>query len=464
MKAVQDIPDVTDRSVAGVPVRGTRAIVVGMGRSGIAAARLLARSGAEVLMLDDQKEALPSFAQPPGSPIQFRLGAWKEEDFLFAGIVVVSPGVPLAKLPVQRLRERNIPLIGELEWAATCLAAPILAITGTNGKSTTTTLVGEMLKSAGWRVFTGGNLGTPLCEAVGSDWDFIVAEVSSFQLETVSQFRPRIAALLNMTPDHLDRYPDMASYRQAKWRLFAHQTDKDHAILNADDPQSFPPTGAGHPIFFSRTHIPERGLYLRHGEICSNLWGREEHVVKVAALSIKGAHNVENSMAATAIALLCSVPIEAVRQVLTHFRGLPNRMEWVRTVRGAQYINDSKGTNVGAVLKSLEGMTAPVILIAGGKAKGCDVTPLQEMVRKKVKRLILLGEAAEQMTQTLSTAMGASQIEQVDSMDAAVQRAAALTAPGDVVLLSPTCASFDMFRDYQDRGDCFKRAVAALSP
>jgi UDP-N-acetylmuramoylalanine--D-glutamate ligase len=446
-----------------VSAQGTRITVVGMGKSGMAAAQLLAREGAHVRVLDDQKAQPPSLVQDPegGASIQLRCGPWKDEDFLASDQVVVSPGVPLSKLPLQQLRERNISVIGEMELASARLSAPILAITGTNGKSTTTTLLGEMLRSAGWQVFVGGNLGTPLCEAVGAHWDFIVAEVSSFQLETIRHFRPRIAALLNITPDHLDRYPDMAAYQQAKWRLFENQTARDHAILNADDPQSGPPMRAGRTALFSRKQIPERGIYLRHGEIYSNLWGKEEAVFKVDRLKLRGVHQVENVMAAVAMALLCSAPVAGVRHVLAEFRGLPHRMEFVRTVRGAQYINDSKGTNVGAVLKSLEGMTAPVILIAGGKEKGCDFGPLRAPIQKKVKRLILIGEAAEKMAHTFSDATA---IERADSIEMAVQKAAAFAAPGDVVLLAPACASFDMFRDYQDRGDRFRQAVAALLP
>ncbi len=446
-----------------VSVRGARITVVGMGKSGMAAARLLAREGAHVQVLDDRKTAPPSLVPDPedGASIQLRCGPWKDEDFLASDRVVVSPGVPLLKLPLQSLRERNIPVIGEMELAAARLSAPILAITGTNGKSTTTMLVGEMLRSAGWRVFVGGNLGTPLCEAVGAHWDFIVAEASSFQLETIRHFRPRIAALLNITPDHLDRYPDLDAYRQAKWRLFENQTAQDHAILNADDPDSAPPVLAGRTVLFSRTRIPEQGVYLRHGEICANLWGKEEAVFKVDRLKLRGVHQIENVMASVAMALLCSTPISGVRRVLAEFRGLPHRMEFVRTVRGAQYVNDSKGTNVGAVLKSLEGMTAPVILIAGGKEKGCDFDPLRVPIQKKVKRLILIGEAAEKMAHTLSDA---TTLERADSMEMAVEKAAASAVSGDVVLLAPACASFDMFLDYQDRGDRFKQAVAALLP
>jgi UDP-N-acetylmuramoylalanine--D-glutamate ligase len=442
-----------------------RVTVVGMGRSGVAAALLLARKGAEVLILDDRQKEISSplrdfnLSEGKGSPIRFHPGAWREEDLFTAECVVLSPGVPLKKLPLKKLEALRIPLIGELELAATFLSAPLIAITGTNGKSTTTTLVGEILKNWGWQVFVGGNLGTPLSEAVGPAWDFIVVEVSSFQLESIVRFRPRIAALLNVTPDHLDRYPDLLSYRKAKWRIFENQSGEDHAIFNGDDLSAIPPSLKSSPILFSRTQTPQRGVYLSEGEIVSNLWGEAEPILRLDALKIKGAHNVENAMAAIAMTLLCGCSIECIRQTLTQFKGLPHRMESVREARGVKYINDSKGTNVGAVMKSLEGLNAPVILIAGGKDKEGDFTPLRELVQKKVKRLILLGEAQEKMARTFSKHPA---VERVDSMAQAVERAAASADPGDIVLLSPACASFDLFRDYQHRGEAFKQAVMGL--
>ncbi|MDC4224889.1 MAG: UDP-N-acetylmuramoyl-L-alanine--D-glutamate ligase [Candidatus Manganitrophus sp.] len=341
------------------------------------------------------------------------------------------------------------------------LSTPIIAITGTNGKSTTTTLVGEILKGWGWKVFVGGNLGTPLSEAVTGTWDFIVAELSSFQLETIQTFRPRIAALLNVTPDHLDRYPDFQSYQAAKWRMFENQSEGDYAVLNQDDPAVMPPVLKGSAVSFSRLAIPRRGIYLhwREGEIVSNLWGEPEPIIRVEALKIKGSHNLENAMAAIAVTLLCGCSAEGVRQALMNFKGLPHRMEFVREVRGVKYINDSKGTNVGAVIKSLEGLTVPVILIAGGKDKESDFTPLRELVLKKVKRLILMGEAQEKIARSFSDHPA---MERVGSMEQAVERAAAAARSGEIVLLSPGCASFDMFRDYRHRGEVFKQAVEGL--
>jgi UDP-N-acetylmuramoylalanine--D-glutamate ligase len=442
-----------------------RVTVVGMGRSGVAAALLAAREGAEVLIIDDRQKEIPAsllafnLSEGKNVPLRFHLGAWREEDLFSAEYVILSPGVPLKKLPFKKLEALRIPVIGELEFAAAFLSAPVIAITGTNGKSTTTTLVGEILKGWGWKVFVGGNLGTPLSEAVGPLWDFIVVEVSSFQLETISKFRPRIAALLNITPDHLDRYPDLLSYQKAKWRIFENQSTEDHAILNGDDLLATPPFFKSAPVLFSRTQIPQRGVYLNQGEIVSNLWGEPEQIIRLDALKIKGAHNTENVMAAIAITLLCGCSVECIRQTLAQFKGLPHRMELVREVRGVKYVNDSKGTNVGAVMKSLEGLTAPVILIAGGKDKEGDFTPLRELVQKKVKRLILLGEAQEKMARCFSAHPA---VERVDSMEEAVERAADAADPGDIVLLSPACASFDLFRDYQHRGDVFKQAVSRL--
>jgi UDP-N-acetylmuramoylalanine--D-glutamate ligase len=442
--------------------KNKRVTVVGMGRSGAAAAALLAREGAEVLIVDDRQKEVPASLQrsgEKGTSFRFRLGAWREEDFLSAEWVVLSPGVPLKKLPVKKLESLRIPVIGEMELASAFLTAPLIAITGTNGKSTTTTLVGEILKGWGWKVFVGGNLGVPLSEAVGSPWDFIVVEASSFQLETIARFHPRIAALLNVTPDHLDRYPDLLSYQKAKWRIFENQSEGDHAVLNGDDPLAVPPFLKGAPVLFSRTRIPQRGVYLNDGEIVSNVWGEAEPIIRLDALRLKGAHNLENVMAAVAMTLLCGCSAECIRQTLIQFKGLPHRMELVREVGGVKYLNDSKGTNVGAVMKSLEGLTAPVVLIAGGKDKEGDFTPLRELVQKKVKRLILLGEAQEKMARCFATHPA---VERVDSMDRAVERAAASAEPGDIVLLSPGCASFDQFRDYQHRGDVFKQAVMRL--
>ncbi len=435
-----------------------RVTVVGMGASGVAAAALLAKEGAKVLIIDDQKKERPSILNQ--FDVEFHLGTWSDADLFSAELVVVSPGVPLKKLPVKKLSSLQIPVISEIELAARQLSAPMIAITGTNGKSTTTTLVGEILKNWGWRVFVGGNLGVPLSCAVGSEWDFIVVEVSSFQLETICDFHPRIAALLNVTPDHMDRYPDFGAYQETKWRIFENQQASDYCLFNEDDPMTVSPFLRGAPVFFSKSDVPRRGVYLNEGKIVSNIWGEMEPVIPLSELKVKGTHNLENVMAASAIALICGCSTAGIHKVVSDFRGLPHRMELVREVGGVKYVNDSKGTNVGAVIKSLEGAAAPVVLIAGGRDKESDFTPLQEVIKRKVKRLILIGEAQDKMARCFS---GCADIKTVGSMKEAVSVAASCSEAGEMVLLSPACASFDMFRDYQARGDAFRKAVECLS-
>ena len=430
--------------------------VIGIGKSGTAAAAWLARQGADVLVVDDRPQPIPDALREGG--IRFRLGEWTEGDLFGSDRIVVSPGFPVARLPMANLHKAGIPVVGEIEMAATQISAPILAVTGTNGKSTTTTLIGNILDAWGMSVFIGGNLGRPLSEAIGGTWDFVVVEVSSFQLETIDRFHPRVAVLMNVTPDHLDRYPDFKTYRLAKWRILKNQTPKDYAVLNMDE--RIPPTLSAAPAFFSRTVAPARGVFLRDGWIMARLRDAEaEPILRTDEMKIHGAHNVENALAAVAATALCGAPLSAIRQTLSTFAGLPHRMEFVREVNHVRYIDDSKGTNVGAVIKSLEGMSAPVILIAGGQGKGCDFAPLREIVLRKTKRLILLGEAQAEMARCFADHPA---IDQVASMETAVATAHAHAAAGDVVLLSPACASFGLFRDYRHRGDMFKQAVARL--
>ncbi len=431
--------------------------VVGMGKSGMAAATLLSKQGADVLVVDDRMRDIPPNLSPS---MRFQMGGWHEDDLTSADMVVLSPGVARDRLPVARLRDLGIPLIAEVELAASLLSAPIIAITGTNGKSTTTTLVGEILKNWGWQVFVGGNLGLPLSEAVSATWDFIVAELSSFQLESVSDLCPRIATLLNITPDHLDRYPDFQSYQRAKWRIFENQSNQDYAVLNLDDPLSHPPAIKASTAYFSRSQKVEYGVYLQEGSIYSTLRGEAESICRLDDLPPAAHCLLENILAATAMTLLCGCSIEGIAQTLMGFKGLSHRMEFVRSFRGVQYINDSKGTNVGAVVRSLENMKGPVILIAGGKSKGTDFLPLRDPVLRKVKHLILIGESQAEMLEVFS---GHTHHVCVDSMHEAVSQAASLAQTGDTILLSPGCASFDMFRDYEHRGAVFKEAVEGLA-
>lgn len=440
-------------SKKSVTRKGEKVTVIGLGRSGTAAAAQLVREGAEVLIVDDRDQAVPAALQ--GQPLQYHLGHWNTEDLFWADRIIVSPGFPLSRLPSRALADAGIAVISEMGWAASHLSAPLIAITGTNGKSTTTTLVGEILKANGHKVFVGGNLGVPLSLAIGGRWDFIVAEVSSYQLEAPGDFHPHIAVLLNITPDHLDRYPDTTAYRKTKWRIFENQMPTDHAVFNVTEP--FPETLRSHRVCFGLT--PEAEVRVQEGGIVSDLKSTGERLLQVSALRLQGAHNIENALAAVAVTQQCGVPSEIIQKVLTAFEGLPHRMEWVRDVGGVRYINDSKGTNVGAVMKSLEGITTPVILIAGGQDKGCDFTPLLPVIGKKVKHLILLGTAREKLAHCFA---GYAAMTQASSMEEAVRIAGATAQPGDCVLLSPACASFDQFRDYQHRGEVFKCAVAAL--
>jgi UDP-N-acetylmuramoylalanine--D-glutamate ligase len=383
-----------------------------------------------------------------------------------AEVVVVSPGVPMALAPLQRACQAGVRIIGELELASRYLTRRVLAVTGTNGKSTTVTWIGELLRGAGYAPFVGGNLGTPLAEAAlasleGKAWDLVVAEVSSFQLETIETFHPWIGAVLNVTPDHLDRYPSMEAYAAAKLRLFENQGDADYAVLNADDPwlSRSSVRSRGARIEFSRTRPVERGVCLEGDVIVSNLYGRCEEVCRVDALQVKGVHNIENAMAAAAVAALAGCPMDAISRGLRAFRGLEHVMEVVRVLRGVAYINDSKGTNVDATIKALESVPAPVILIAGGREKGGEYPGLAEAVRRKAKRVILLGEARARLREVLA---GACPITEAASLRDAVRDAANTAAAGDTVLLSPACASFDMFADYKDRGRQFKESVHEL--
>jgi len=439
--------------------RGSRALVIGVGRTGVAVARHLRAAGAMVRVTDrrsagDLREALAALAPP----LDAALGCEDPACLDGVDLVVPSPGVPATAPLLCEAARRGVPIVSEIELAARALAIPVLAVTGTNGKSTTTTLLGEMLRAAGRRPFVGGNLGTPLVEAIGGDHDAAVVEVSSFQLEWVDRFRPVVGVFLNLSEDHLDRYPDIDAYGLTKLRLFARQIKGDVAVLNGGD----------HWLRRHAGGLVARQLWFGAGEgavirgdgaaIRLRLLGSEE-VYPLAGARIVGAHNRENMMAAIAAARAFGVPAAAVQRGLERFPGLEHRLEPVCERAGVRYVNDSKGTNVGAVVKSLESFAGGVILLAGGIDKGGDYGVLVEPVRRAVKRAILFGAAREMLARTLA---GATQVEIVNSLGAAVALAAAVAVPGDTVLLSPACASFDMFRDYADRGRQFKALVGAL--
>jgi UDP-N-acetylmuramoylalanine--D-glutamate ligase len=449
-------------------LKGKRVTVVGLARSGASATRLLLRERAVVSVTDRRPAAelaewTSTFA--PGDVAWF-LGGHPDEVFLGADLIVLSPGVPLASPSLRAAQARGIPIWSELELASRFVSAPISAITGSNGKSTTTALAGAMCGAAGRRTFVGGNYGVPLSEATvpGAAWGEVVVEVSSFQLETVATFHPVVAALLNVTPDHLDRYPDFRAYAAAKRRIFERQAPEDAAVLNADDPvcadPGFTATLAARRVHFSRRSVPSGdAVWVDAGAIAYRVGERSGRILPVDRLRIAGVHNLENALAATAVALLRGVDPEVIATVLSEFRGLEHRMEFVRDLRGVTYLNDSKGTNVGAVQKSLESVTRPVILIAGGVAKGADFSALRPLVMRRVKKAVLIGQARAQLRQAFE---GITTIAEATGLEEAVRIASDSAVAGDVVLLSPACASFDLFRDFEDRGRRFKALVNAL--
>lgn len=443
--------------------------VVGLARSGAAAAELLIREHAIVSVTDRKPEAelfewTARFA--PGA-VRWWLGGRPDDAFRDVELIVLSPGVPAAIAPLAEARSRGIPIWSEIELAARHLDVPMVAITGSNGKSTTAALVGAMFRQAGRQTFVGGNFGVPLSEATrpGSAWGEVVVEVSSFQLETVDTFRPRVAALLNVTPDHMDRYPNPAAYAAAKFRIFERQGIEDAAVLNADDPvcqdPAFVSALRARRIEFSRLKPPlSDGVWVDGGTIVYRLGERRGEICAVERIRIGGIHNLENALAASAVALLRGVEPPVIARTLAEFQGLEHRLEFVRELRGVAYINDSKGTNVGAVQKSLEGFSRPVILIAGGVDKGADFAALRPVVRRRVKKAVLIGQARPQLHRALE---GVTTIAEANGLEEAVRVAAESAMPGDVVLLSPACASFDLFKNFEDRGGQFKAIVKGLS-
>ncbi len=457
---------------------GTKVTVMGLARSGVAAARLLQAAGAQVTVADrkERSELEAVLKQVDGSRIGITVGSQYETALDTAELVVISPGVPYRMEALERVRRRGVKVISELELAARFLSATILALTGTNGKSTTVTLIGKMLQESGKRVFVGGNLGTALSEAaeqsfqahrqgLPSPYDFAVVEVSSFQLETVDQFHPWIAAILNVTVDHQDRYESIDEYVAAKRRIFENQKPTDFALFNLDDQRV---AALRHGVkarvlgFTRQSSLPSDlngGTYLEDDRIVTTVTGARQEVCRRSEIKIIGNHNVENVMAAVTYALLSGCPLDSIRRVLATFPGLEHALEIVRDRRGVRFVNDSKGTNVDATLKALESIDQPIWLIAGGRDKGGDFSRLAPAIRQRVKGLILIGEAAPLLANAVA---GFPSIVRAASFKEAVQSAADGAVSGDVVLLSPACASFDMFADYQDRGRQFKALVQSL--
>jgi UDP-N-acetylmuramoylalanine--D-glutamate ligase len=441
-------------------VAGQHFLVIGAGKTGQSVAAFLARYGARTRLVERTAEALSRATLPAG--IETRVGDSTEDLLRGVDVVIPSPGVARTHGLLRRAVSRGVPVMSEIELAARVLACPILAVTGTNGKSTTTVLLGSMLKEAGVRVFVGGNLGTPLIDACAAEQEFeaAVVEVSSFQLEWVYTFRPQVALLLNMTPDHLDRYPNMDEYQRAKAALLAAQQPGDVAVLNRDDPWVWEQrrrTRAA-TISFGREPV-EFGSFVDGNAII--YWGPDPlpRRFTLDAVMLQGAHNRENMMAAVTAAAIWGVPDAAIQRALENTRGLPHRLALVGEHDGVCFYDDSKGTNVGAMEKSVASFSGNVILLAGGYDKGGDFTALTPLLRTHVKHLVLFGAAGPTIQAQLGDAVPAST---VPDLAAAVRTAAAHAGPGDTVLLSPGCASFDEFTDYAARGRRFRELVEAL--
>ncbi len=449
-------------------VKGKRVLVVGLGKSGVASAIFLESRGARVTVSDAKSEEqlrneIPALLD---RGITVETGKHGERTFRDQDLIVVSPGVPADVAPLQQARRLGIPVIGEIELTARFLQGNVVAITGSNGKTTTTTLTGEIIASGGRKTLVGGNIGTPAITFVGqsSPDTWVVLEISSFQLESIESFHPHISVVLNLTPDHLDRHGSMESYVAAKARIFENQTADDYAVLNADDEISARLADGLKPqvLWFSRRHAVERGAYLRGGAIVyrARKDEKEVEIMPVSEIALKGAHNVENVLAAVAIGMAAGVDPQAIRRATKDFRAVEHRLEYVATLRGVQYYNDSKATNVDATMKALQSFPANIHLILGGKDKGSDYSDLNPLIAERVKCVYTIGAAAEKIESQIGNSVP---VISAQTLESAVGKAADLAAEGDIVLLAPACASFDQFPSYEHRGRVFKELVQSLA-
>ncbi len=438
-------------------------LVMGLARTGVACARFLAAQGAQVTATDlrNADDLAPVLEELKPYRIRFVLGWHDETDFQESDLIVVSPGVPMDHPLLQVALAAGREIVSEIELASRFISVPLVAITGTNGKTTTTTLAGELFRANGFATYVGGNIGDPLLELPesGEQVERVVAEISSFQLEWIREFKPTVAALLNITEDHLDRYATYHEYIDAKLRIFENQSADDYAVVNRDDELVWQATQTlqAHLFPFSRKIALDEGICCIGDEI---IFRHQENELRfpINGFKLQGVHNLENIMAALACALLLGCRREACLELLGRFESLHHRMEFVREVNGVRYYEDSKATNVGSVAKALESFDT-ITLIAGGKDKGGSYAPLAELVRQRVRQLVLIGEAADRIAQELG---GLTATCKAESLEEAVVLAAARTRPGGVVLLSPACSSFDMFKDYEERAQRFIAAVKAL--
>jgi UDP-N-acetylmuramoylalanine--D-glutamate ligase len=436
-------------------MQNRRNLVLGLGKTGVSVVRWLAARG-EAIVVNDSRGAPPGADEisPFGSSVVRRFGAFDHQLLDVVDQVVVSPGVSRQEPIVIEALDRGLPVIGDIELFALSHVAPMVAVTGTNGKSTVTTLVAEMVTASGKVAYAGGNLGVPALDLLSQDQpDFYILELSSYQLESTTSLHPTAAVVLNVTPDHMDRYGDLSAYADAKSRIYANARV---GILNADDPtvrKMKVPNGERRQFGLVSDHCD----YAVHDGwiVC-----RGESLMRVAEVRMPGAHNISNALAAIAICDSIGIPHDAMCNVLRQFGGLPHRMQVVSEFHGVRYVDDSKGTNVGATVAAVEGLAEPIVLVAGGDGKGQDFSPLAHVLSGRVRHAVLIGRDRQILADAIA---GACSIEFASDMNEAVAAAARAARPGNIVLLSPACASLDMYRDYSERGDHFAEAARRLS-
>ncbi len=442
-------------------VAGQRVVVVGAARSGVAAAQLLVRRGA-LVTISDVKPAIDQAAELRAQGIALELGGHEDATFTGADLIVPSPGVKLDQPVFDAARVKGVPILGELELASRWLKGRVLAITGTKGKSTTTTLTGQMLERSGFTVLVGGNIGVPLSSQVDSSTPdtLHVVEASSFQLETTETFHPWIAALLNFSPDHLDQHPTVESYAAAKQQVFARQTPDDIAVINAEDP---PARALARGVVARRVPyglaLEGDGFTVEGAAIVERRGGRSESIVPVSAVRVLGRHILSDIVAATAIARSAGGSVAAIAEAVAAFGGLPHAMELVATIDGVRFVNDSKATNIESARRSIESVDRDLVVVMGGRFKGGDFRDLMAPLTARQAVVVAIGEASARIVETLG---GAVRVETAGSMADAVRLAYALAPPEGTVVLAPACSSFDMFRDYAERGAVFTAEVRRL--
>ncbi len=442
-------------------------LIVGLGKSGISASRWLIREGADVTIGDirsgpELDRQLYEEALELGAKLE--TGGHDEKTFINSDLIVVSPGVPLDIGPLSAAGEKRIPIVGEMELAARLFDTPILAVTGTNGKSTSVRLLEGMLKASGLKLFVGGNIGKPLMDYVAGtrDADYVLVEVSSFQLDSMERFRPMVSLLLNISPDHLDRYTDYDAYVRSKFKIFQNQGPGQYAVLNDDDEKlsALRPSGGVSTLRYGVEEKDNRNAFLEGKRLIVRLPGQEEIYLDLEGFRLQGKHNIENLMGTVLVALTLGLRPDIIGRSIKYFEGLPHRIERVRTLRGIDFYDDSKATNVDSAIRSIQSFDRPVILIGGGRHKGGDYMPLVKAAAGRVKKAVFIGEAKDLMAGSFE---GVIPFETADTMAEAVSKAFSWARSGDVILLAPACSSFDMFLDYAHRGRVFRERVEGLN-